>query len=411
VVPHACGPEYAPDPELRRRWRSQMGLPAGVFVIGKVGVNTEDDRKAFAVTLQAFAEFHAKHPNTGLYLHTLAQMHPMLKEKGLDLRLMVERLGLRDGVAFADMDRRRADLYTRADMAAMYNGCDVLDAISKGEGFGVPVIESLACGTPVIASRNSALTEKIRPGWGWLTGGQREWARHHSSWWTTPSVPELLAAYEKAFGGARQKRAAAAREGARWTAGAMTQAWQAVLEQEPLDHADVFARVYATGAWGAGSGSGSDPRAAEPYCRFVERYIREHEVTSVLDLGCGDGQIARAIDWGAARYQGADTVPGLGAAITGDIRSCGLPAADLVLVKDVLQHWPNADIEAMRPRLQKYPRVLITNSASGHRINTDIQAGSVRALNLAAPPFRWPVREVFRWQGDEVKSVTEMLPG
>lgn len=170
-----------------------------------------------------------------------------------------------------------------------------------------------------------------------------------------------------------------------------------------MSHAEVFSRLYAEDGWEGGSGTGSDPSAAAPYCRFVERYIRKHAIRSVLDLGCGDGRVARAIDWGEAAYRGLDIV------MTGDdIRTCPWPAADLVLVKDVLQHWPTADIQALLPRLQAYPHVLVTNSATGIHTNEDIEAGGFRSLDLAAPPFGWPMRPVLRWLGGEFK-VTVLL--
>lgn len=155
--------------------------------------------------------------------------------------------------------------------------------------------------------------------------------------------------------------------------------------------------------WGGNSGPGSCPVNAGPYLRWLELYIRLHRITSVIDLGSGDGRLARATDWGGASYRGLD--------LPDDIRSCALPPADLALCKDVLQHWPTADIQAMRRRLAAYPRVLITNCADPYDTNQDIPMGACRALDLAAPPFRWPVTEVFRWHGDETKSVVEMTNG
>lgn len=169
-----------------------------------------------------------------------------------------------------------------------------------------------------------------------------------------------------------------------------------------MTHAEIFARLYAEDAWAGGSGTGSDPDAAAPYCRFIERYLTRHQVASVLDLGCGDGRVAGAIDWGPAVYRGLDVMTG------DDIRSCPWPAADLVLIKDVFQHWPIADIQVLQPRFAAYPHVLITNSCTGVGTNSDIPAGGFRSLDLAAPPFGWPVRPVLRWLGDEFKTTVRL---
>ena len=193
VVPHAAHPVYAPDAEAGRAWRASLKVPEDALIIGKIGVNNEDDRKAFEVTMLAFARLAAKRKDASLYLHTEPQA-----PKAPDLLAMAGSLGLRGRVAFADPYRRAADQYSDEDMAAMYNGLSVLDGSARAEGFGVPLTEGLACGTPVIGCRNSATTEKVKPEWGWLVGGQRTWARHHSSWWVTPDAGELARAYDKA---------------------------------------------------------------------------------------------------------------------------------------------------------------------------------------------------------------------
>lgn len=47
------------------------------------------------------------------------------------------------------------------DLAAVYRGADAVVCTSQAEGFGLPVAEALACGTPVIAFANSAIPEVV----------------------------------------------------------------------------------------------------------------------------------------------------------------------------------------------------------------------------------------------------------
>lgn len=223
VVPHAT--DFRPRPELRAQWRAEMNLPEDVFVVAKVAVNNRDDRKALVPTMHAFAAFVRKHPRSALYLHT----EPQAKDAP-NLAYMAKVLGISSRVAFAKEYERSADLYQASWMEAMYNAVDVVDATSRAEGFGLASIEGLAAGTPVIGSRNSAMPEKIRPGWGWLAGGQPEWPTHHQSAWQTPFIHEVERCYERAFTGARGMRAAAAKAGERWSVDAMTAAWKTALD-------------------------------------------------------------------------------------------------------------------------------------------------------------------------------------
>lgn len=234
VVPMATS--YRPSELARATWRHTRGIPPDAFLIAKVGVNDADDRKTFSVTELAFAEFLRRRRNDmerfGLYLHCEPQV------KGApNLVAMAENLGLTArNVMFCDPYLRACDLYGDDYMHGLYCAADVLDATSKGEGFGVPIIEALACGTPVIGSRNSAVTEKLSNrakgavgSVGWLVDGQRTWAVHHHSWWTVPDVKGLVKAYESAVIRARDMRGNAAAAGARWSPEAMRDALKMAL--------------------------------------------------------------------------------------------------------------------------------------------------------------------------------------
>jgi SAM-dependent methyltransferase len=185
-----------------------------------------------------------------------------------------------------------------------------------------------------------------------------------------------------------------------------------------------FTRVYDGAAWTGGSGPGSGEAETAVWRSFLAAYLRENDVHSVLDLGCGDWQSTRLTDWSGIAYHGIDVVPGVVEACRdryaapgvtfrcADITTCPLPAADLIICKEVLQHWPNATVKAFRRRLA-WRRCLLVNDWAPVG-NPDIRPGGYRPLDLAAPPFRWPVREVCRWtlsyaNGDlETKVVHEM---
>lgn len=218
ILPHCT--KFKPDAAAGAAWRREQRVDPDLFLVTKVGVNNTDDRKAFGVTLQAFAEFARRHDDVGLYVHAEPQV-----QKAPNLAYMAMQLGLASKIGskivFADEHRRATDGYNQAWMHGLYSATDVLDAVTKAEGFGCPVIDALACGTPVIGGQNSAVREKITSEYGWLVQGQREWASHHHAWWETPFVDQLADDYEAAYQHARTMRTAAAEAGAQWSFGAM----------------------------------------------------------------------------------------------------------------------------------------------------------------------------------------------
>lgn len=69
----------------------------------------------------------------------------------------VQELGLGEVVHFPGF-------IADADLPALYSGADFVAYPSLYEGFGLPIIESLACGTPVLTGDNSCLPEAGGPG-------------------------------------------------------------------------------------------------------------------------------------------------------------------------------------------------------------------------------------------------------
>mgnify|MGYP005853197579 CR=1 FL=1 len=71
-----------------------------------------------------------------------------------DIFATVERLGLEEKVVFPGF-------VADADLPALYNLADLFVFPSLYEGFGLPPLEAMACGTPVITSSASSLPEVV----------------------------------------------------------------------------------------------------------------------------------------------------------------------------------------------------------------------------------------------------------
>jgi glycosyltransferase involved in cell wall biosynthesis len=65
-------------------------------------------------------------------------------------------LGVADGVIFAGQ-------VPDGELTAHYQLADVFVTASIHEGFCIPVLEAMACGTPVVGARATALPETIGP--------------------------------------------------------------------------------------------------------------------------------------------------------------------------------------------------------------------------------------------------------
>lgn len=188
-----------------------------------------------------------------------------------------------------------------------------------------------------------------------------------------------------------------------------------------------FIEIYENNKWGHGSGPGSLPSQTKRYRHFLQKFLRQQQITSVTDMGCGDWQFSKLLDWSKISYQGYDIVPSI---IDQNRRlfsqpnisfhlysgnSDELPQADLLIVKDVLQHLPNETIFAMLPSLSKYRYALITNCVNpkGTTINNDIEMGGFRYLDLRLPPFNLSAKLVCSYtkNGGAIKNLFYRIRG
>jgi glycosyltransferase involved in cell wall biosynthesis len=93
-------------------------------------------------------------------LTLLDRLAAQLDEAGLDTVIAGSgRSYLRTPAHAARTGARRLGYVEEADLPALYAHAEVLAMPSFYEGFGLPCIEAMACGTPVVAADRAALPE------------------------------------------------------------------------------------------------------------------------------------------------------------------------------------------------------------------------------------------------------------
>lgn len=170
---------------------------------------------------------------------------------------------------------------------------------------------------------------------------------------------------------------------------------------------DTFTKIYATDAWGKGSGAGSVPAHCLEWINFVRRFIREEKVQSVVDLGCGDWQFSPYIYHDLnVQYVGYDVVQPV---IDENKRRWGaegyefeqlefstrvedIREADLYILKDVLQHWSSDRVthflqEVLRTKTRLKVLLLCNCAEPEDWPEDDICDGGWRPLLAARPPL------------------------
>lgn len=220
-IPHGVETKiYTPGDRHQARERMQFGEDD--FVIGMVAANKGfPSRKAFPENLQAVALFKARHPRVKikLYLHTLEST----QHGGIDFDALLQDLGFTPGeVTFVHQYRYIVGL-DETYMAMAYNAMDVLLAASMSEGFGIPIVEAQACGTPVITTNFSSMPELT--GAGWLVDAAQKYWSPMNSWQAVPSVESIAEKLDLAW---RHRTDSALRAKAR--AFALDYDWDAIVE-------------------------------------------------------------------------------------------------------------------------------------------------------------------------------------
>jgi glycosyltransferase involved in cell wall biosynthesis len=159
VIPLACEPDvfYPLSEEERRKARKELFYVEDDATFMVINVNRNQARKDLGRTLDIFHQFHRKHPNSKLYMHSKQD------DIGGHLPTMARMIGMEPGreVLFADERFHVLQGFTRDYLNKVYNAADCLMSTSLGEGWGLTTTEAMASCTPVVVPNNTAFTEIV----------------------------------------------------------------------------------------------------------------------------------------------------------------------------------------------------------------------------------------------------------
>ena len=199
---------------------------------------------------------------------------------------------------------------------------------------------------------------------------------------------------------------------------------------------DAMAQIYENNLWGKSesgfySGIGSHhPELVNPYIQAVRSFLTSFDTPLVVcDLGCGDFNVGKELVHYTKKYIAADIVPELiernRETFTGgnleflflDIASDELPSGDCVILRQVLQHLSNREVQRVVNKLADYKYVILTEHLpegdftpnkeiiSGQGIRLKKQSG----LDLLASPFNLEVKEEMQLLSQPAKDSNGLI--
>lgn len=138
----------------REEIREREGL-GGKFVVGCVARN--HPRKQIPILLRAFASFAEGKDNVFLCLHMAEQ------DAGWHLPELIRRFRIANNTCMTRYAHYGLG-HAERELNEIYNIFHVMALPTLGEGFGLPILESMSAGVPVLATRCTACQELIGSG-------------------------------------------------------------------------------------------------------------------------------------------------------------------------------------------------------------------------------------------------------
>jgi hypothetical protein len=168
---------------------------------------------------------------------------------------------------------------------------------------------------------------------------------------------------------------------------------------------EVFNSIYQQNTWGSTesiSGQGSTLNQSKNAVIGINKIIDQYNITSILDLPCGDFNWMKHVNLNSIKYIGADIVEDL---IQNNLKKFNtnnidfktlniitdkLDKCDLIIVRDCFVHLSYEDISNSIENIKKSgSKYLLTTTFTDFSLNYNITTGDWRPLNLTKKPFKF----------------------
>lgn len=136
-----------------------------------------------------------------------------------------------------------------------------------------------------------------------------------------------------------------------------------------------FTDIYNKKIWGSRDGKGTSGTGSSIspdtkwYIQLLMKHIEDTNSINICDIGCGDWEFSKTIDWTGLNYTGIDCVKSVidnnNKLYKNDMISFSHQDAksipkgyDFVILKDVIQHWNDQDIKDIIPEILKHNKFI-----------------------------------------------------
>jgi glycosyltransferase involved in cell wall biosynthesis len=191
-IPHAIPPDQfkiVPEEEVMRFRQARFGSHWNKkFIV--MWNNRNARRKRSGDVIAAFAKFAqlVGKENTSLFLQTQTK-----DPEGQDLIAVARAFDIEQNLIVSE------NRVSTEDLNMFYNAADATLNIANAEGFGLGTLESLMCGTPIVANMTGGLQFQLGNWWEGRTDfssqddmtatAKKKWNRKEGKWFGAPVFP------------------------------------------------------------------------------------------------------------------------------------------------------------------------------------------------------------------------------